>query len=245
MMTFYASFIAVSGFVLVHLLAVKLQFLDGTPRSIWLSIAGGVSVAYVFIHVLPELSAGQESVAQAWEGAPAFLEHHVYLIALLGLAVFYGLDRLALASRQRQRDAGTGDQTSSGVFWIHIGSFAIYNLLIGYLLLHREQPGWFSLAIFFVAMALHFIVTDHSLREHHKGAYLGIGRYILAAAVALGWMIGLMAEVSEAFIAALFAFLAGGVMLNVLKEELPEERQSRYWAFTVGVAAYAALLLAL
>lgn len=31
--------------------------------------------------------------------------------------------------------------------------------------------------------------------------------------------------------------------MNVLKEELPEERQSRFWAFALGAAAYAALLL--
>lgn len=33
--------------------------------------------------------------------------------------------------------------------------------------------------------------------------------------------------------------------LNVLKEELPEERQSRFWAFATGVVGCAALLLML
>lgn len=40
-----------------------------------------------------------------------------------------------------------------------------------------------------------------------------------------------------------FAFLAGGMILNVLKEELPEERESRFTAFLSGAAGYAALLL--
>ena len=43
---------------------------------------------------------------------------------------------------------------------------------------------------------------------------------------------------------ALFAFLAGGVVLNVMKEELPEERQSRFGAFLLGVAGYGGVLLA-
>lgn len=38
---------------LVHLLVGKLPFIDAVPRSRWLSIAGGVSVAYVFVHILP------------------------------------------------------------------------------------------------------------------------------------------------------------------------------------------------
>ena len=33
-------------------------------------------------------------------------------------------------------------------------------------------------------------------------------------------------------------------MLNVLKEELPRERESRFWAFALGAALYSALLLA-
>ena len=47
------------------------------------------------------------------------------------------------------------------------------------------------------------------------------------------------------WLAVLFAFLAGGVILNVIKEELPEEQESLFWAFALGAALYTALLLAL
>ncbi len=56
---------------------------------------------------------------------------------------------------------------------------------------------------------------------------------------------GLLTEIPEVAIAVLTAFLAGGVIMNVLKEELPEERQSRFWAFALGVALYTVILLAL
>ena len=46
-------------------------------------------------------------------------------------------------------------------------------------------------------------------------------------------------------LAVLFAFLAGGVILNVIKEELPEEQESLFWAFALGAALYTVLLLAL
>jgi hypothetical protein len=235
------ALLALAAFALVHLFSVKLRFLDGMPRSVWLSVAGGVSVAYVFVHVLPELDAGQAVIGDALGESLPYLEHHVYLIALAGLAIFYGLDRLALASRKRRPDPATG--TSPLVFWIHIGSFALYNGLIGYLLLHREQPTLLGLVLYAIAMGLHFVVTDHGLREHHRQAYLDTGRYLLVLAVAVGFALGVFVEVSAAGLAALFAFLAGGVILNVLKEELPQERESRYWAFAAGVAGYAALLL--
>lgn len=230
---------------LVHLFSGKLRFLDRTPRSIWLSVSGGVSVAYVFVHILPELSQAQETIKGTVGKALLFLEHHVYLLALLGLAVFYGLERAAKLSRQRNHNAGKGGITSSGVFWVHIVSFALYNALIGYLLLHREEPGIESLLFFFIAMALHFVVNDNGLREHHQHIYQKVGRWILAAAIICGWAIGLGTQLSETAIALLFAFLAGGVVLNVLKEELPEERQSRFWAFALGAGIYSALLVAL
>ena len=57
-------------------------------------------------------------------------------------------------------------------------------------------------------------------------------------------MVGLFFGVSEAAIAVLFGFLAGGVIIeNVLKEELPEDRESRIWALALGAAAYDAILL--
>ena len=94
-------------------------------------------------------------------------------------------------------------------------------------------------------MGLHFAVTDFGLREHHKDAYGRVGRWMIAAAVLLGWAIGFAGDVSEATLAMILAFLAGGVILNVLKEELPEERESRFWAFAFGAGAYATLLLML
>lgn len=234
-----------SGLALIHLFAGRLRFLRSTPRSWWLSIGSGVSVAYVFVHILPDLSEAQATLQADLDANIAFLEHHVYLVALLGLAVFYGLERAAKVSRQRNQDDGNGDVTSTGVFWIHIASFATYNALIGYLLLHREVSSLTSLIFFAGAMALHFLVNDNGLREHHKKMYDQPGRWILASAIIAGWVVGAGTELSQAAVAVLFAFLSGSVVLNVLKEELPEERESCFWAFAVGATGYAALLLAL
>ena len=235
--------LAAAALALVHLFAGGLTALAATPRSRWLSLAGGISVAYVFIHVLPELSAGQAAIEQT--GLLGFLEHHTYLMALLGLTVFYGLERAALRSRAAQRRAGAEDTPSAGVYWLHIGSFALYNALVGYLLVHREEPGLRSLARFTFALGVHFVVNDVGLRAHYARRYERGGRWLLAGSILVGWLVGVATELGAAAVALLFAFLAGGVLLNVLKEELPEERESRFWAFATGLGAYAALLLLL
>lgn len=229
----------------VHLFAGKLRFLDVIPRSRWLSMAGGVSVAYVFVHVLPDLSHARTTVERTIQRTALPPEGLVYLTALVGMTVFYGLERLAKTSRRANREREGQDRTTKGVFWVHSISFAVYNALIGYLLLHREVPGLRSLILFGLAMALHFLITDYGLRQDHKELYHNLGRWFLAAAVLLGWGVGRAAAIHAGGLALLFAFLAGGVVLNVLKEELPEERQSRFWAFALGAAGYAAVLLLL
>ena len=238
------SLALVAALAAVHLFSGRMRFLSASPRSRWLSAAGGVSVAYVFVHLLPDLAEDQETVREAVGETFTFLEYHVYLVALVGLVTFYGLERAAKASRgERRRRAGGEDSAGAGVFWLHVVSFALYNTLIGYLMLHREEPGVGSLALFAFAMGVHFVVNDFGLREDHKGAYERAGRWVLAAAVFAGWVVGLLFEVSEAALAVLFAFLAGGVVMNVLKEELPEERESRFWAFVLGANLYSAVLL--
>lgn len=152
----FAALIAALVLAAIHVLGGRLRFLEGVPRSRWLSAFAGVSVAYVFAHLLPELAQGQETIegrtgeGEADEPILGFLEHHVYLASLLGLAVFYGVEKHSLASR-------------------------------------RER----------VALAVHFLINDFGLREHHGAGYERVGRWLIAAAVLIGWMLGVATEISE------------------------------------------------
>lgn len=222
---------------LIHLYASKLKFLDTIPRSRWLSMASGVSVAYVFIHILPDLNEQQEVFAEL--EVLSFIEHHVYVMALIGLAVFYGLERGVTQSKKNS----DRNRAGTGIYWLHIISFALYNALIGYLLFHREESGIFSLFVYTVAMGLHFVVNDYGLNQDHQDAYRRNGRWILASAIVAGSLIGSASHISTAVISMLFSFLAGAIILNVLKEELPEERRSRFGAFAIGTIGYTMLLL--
>lgn len=234
------------SFVFIHLFAGKLQFLDTKPRHTWLSISGGIAVAYVFIHIFPELELAQDTMSQGGTFLP-FLEHHAYLVALLGLILFYGLEKSVSYAQLDPDITKKHDETttSAGFFWLHIVSFSIYNALIGYLLVHREEQNLKSLIFFSVAMGLHFLVNDFSLRRYHKNTYRRIGRWVVSVAILVGWFVGIATHINEAATAVLFAFLAGGMILNVLKEELPEERESRFWPFALGAVFYSVLLILL
>lgn len=229
---------------LVHLEAGKLRFLHVVPRSRWLSFGSGISVAYVFLHLLPELSRAQGPLRRAMDDHLSYLDHHGFALAAVGLATFYGLERLAELSRARSRRDKGEDVTTPGVFWLHIGSFAGYNVLIGYLLIEKV-PDTGRYLLFVLAIALHFLVNDYGLRQHHKESYHRIGRWVLAAAVVAGALIGCVTQVASMTRLVPFSFLAGGIIMNVLKEELPAERESRFWAFALGLVLYGSILIAL
>lgn len=230
-------------FALIHLEVGRLEVLGHIPRNRWLSFAGGVAVAYVFLHILPELSAHQEEFTEALGLTAVTAESLIYAMALVGLGTFYGVERAVKLSRERSQKKGQGSQTEESLLALHIGSFAVFNLLIGYLLLHREEFGLWSLALYFVAIGLHFLTSDFGMRADHEEVYDRMGRWVIAAAVIGGWALGVITQVPQLVVGLLFAFVSGGIVLNVLKEELPEERKSRFLPFAGGATLYAALTL--
>lgn len=248
--------LAATLLALVHFAAPALARLESGPRSRWLSIAGGVAVAYVFVHLLPELAAGQEHLSRVLRrdspsvGMPSgvlpgpLAGQHVYVLALAGLLAFYGLEKLAVsrahgATQTRVTEESSGEAPlTGGVFWVHLLAFAAYDMLIGYLLLHRPGDRGGSLAMFTVAMALHFLVADAALSKHYQRRYHECGRWVLAGAVLLGALAGTVADFGERFLVLGMAFLAGSIILNVLKDETPGDHGGRFWAFAAGAAVY-------
>ncbi|MFC6987777.1 hypothetical protein ACFQJD_01710 [Haloplanus sp. GCM10025708] len=224
---------------MVHLLASRVHSLGILPGRVWLSAGGGAAVAYVFVHILPELGRGHRVVGES-AMIGGILERYVYLVALIGFILFYGLEHLA--QRGISRETAT---INTWVFWVHIGSFGAYNALIGYLLVHRDVQRPVVLVLFAGAMGLHFLVTDHGLHKHFQELYHDVGRWLLSTAVLVGWAIGQMVPVSETQLRILFALLAGGVILNVMKEELPEHYDNRFKPFLAGATGYTLLLLSI
>jgi hypothetical protein len=210
-------------------------------RRRWVSAAAGVSVAYVFVDVLPELGAQHRAFLKVVGHEVLFAEQRIYALALVAFVTFYGLEHIVLASRERDQGAAeTG--VGGALYWLRIAGFATYSGLIGYLLVERAERGPVALAVYAFAMALHFLILDHTLAEGHGRFYGWTGRAVLAASVLVGWLLGAWTPLSEMVFARLFAVLAGGVVITTVTAELPGERRGRFWPFFLGAAGYAVLL---
>lgn len=230
------SFLLALLLSLVHLYGTRWKLLQVIPRSKWLSFGSGISVAYVFIHLLPELQKWQIEVVQ--KNDFKFFSNHLYLVALLGLIIFYGLEE-AVTKMKKNKES---EKNLPGIFWIHMGSFTIYNAIIGYLLLGEGEENTSSIVFFFIAMAFHFIVNDYALWIHYKRLYEKRGRWVATGGIFIGWLAGYIFEISELVVAILFSFVAGSILLNILKEEMPEAKESKFTFFVLGASIYTVML---
>ncbi|PZD97373.1 hypothetical protein DNH61_03230 [Paenibacillus sambharensis] len=223
---------------LIHILG-KIRLVSSMMSKSWvLSLSGGIAVSYVFIHILPELSHHEAVLKRSSVHWLEFVEKDAYLAGMTGLVLYYGLQRFVRGSRK-----GSPNYREARIFWIHTGSFAVYNGLIGYLLVDRFQSGdLMNLLLYFAAMGMHFLVNDHALHEHHRDKYNKYGRWLLALSVLIGWGCGIAFDIPDYALSLLFAFLSGAILVNVMKEELPHQKQSSVWAFFLGALVYTVLL---
>jgi len=235
----WAALASTGALVALHLLAPHLRRLPLVPERVSGSFAGGIAVSYVFLHLLPELAEGNEHLRAVFgekEPPTPLVELGIFAVGLLGLVLFYGLERLA--------DRGRGPADGAGAFWVHLGSYAVYNAVITYTLPTTYRTGTAFAVLFTLAMGLHFLLSDRGLEEHYGERFVRRGpRLVLAAALVLGWgLAALFAPTSAVTVSMLVAFLAGSVLLNVFKEELPSARNSSFGWFLAGALLYAALL---
>ena len=228
----------------VHIYAGTVSALHRRWHARTLSAAAGISVAYVFLELMPALAADQAVIEQDG-GLLPLVDRDVYVLALIGLAVSLWVETASRSSRRRQRRAGKPDVTGRRVFWLSVASYLIFNAATGYAVASPGDQAVEPLWMFALAMGLHTLVNDHSLVEHHGEKYRRIGRWLLVGGLVVGWSIGIApgTEIPEEVLAPVLAYLAGGFIMNTLRHELPDtDRETDVAAFAVAAAVYAAVL---
>jgi hypothetical protein len=216
-----------------HVLAAYLQSIHLTPRSRWLSFASGVSVAFVFLKLLPYLH----------DADAVFRNNGVHLLAYtLALAGLVGLYGLEVAVRRAPRKHGeNASGHPSSIFTLHLGAIAVYNAFLGILIVDQMKQPVSQQIFFLLALMLHSVVNDFALREHHQNEYRLFGRWVLAISVLVGWAGAALVDIPDIVKFGIMSMLVGAILLNVLKEELPADRESRFGAFFIGCIAFTVL----
>jgi hypothetical protein len=239
------SLIAVLLLAGIHAGAGAVRRIPDSVRPTVASAAAGISVAWVFLELLPSLTENQETVVGS--GLLPGMERHVYVAALLGLVISFWVETASRSSRRRSLDAGGEPVTSVETFWLSLAGFAVFNASIGYALADPADPAVSPFWIFVIAMGLHFVANDESLVENHGLRYERVGRWLLVGGLLAGWVIGAISrfDLDGAALALVLSLIAGGMIMNIIRHELPEtSRTVNVAAFALGALVLGVLVLA-
>jgi zinc transporter ZupT len=229
--------------IAAHLNIRKLTYFRTLHRKFWLSFFSGISVAYVFVHIFPELGKAQEYFYTTDFNFLHTLDYHAYLISLAGFLLFYGMEYFARKSYLTNIREKKSARVEDHIFWVHSFINISFNFMISYLIFDDEFPSQLGLILFFIAMLTHLMIMDYDSYGYNKELYQRYGRWIYICANLLGLFTAVIFDVSESIFLILFAFLGGGMILNVIKEELPEDKKSNYAGFLLGAIVYSAVLI--
>jgi uncharacterized membrane protein YeaQ/YmgE (transglycosylase-associated protein family) len=246
------AFLLAATHVLLHNIDIKIQRKSGWH---WLSIFSGISVSYVFLGLIPDIERYRYDLNRSSNLDEKVSGRFYALLILLGFTIFYCLEMFVKHYRKRKTRVEDDDPLSapldillpcekSGPLILHVSAFSVYGSAIAFLL--PKKMILFSVKnmfFYYAAMQAHYIIDDMSLHEHFGKKYDKYGRIPLVIATIGGWITGYFVEVSPGLVAGIAAGIAGGSIVNVLKEELPADTRGSIPLFLVGTIGYTLVLV--
>jgi hypothetical protein len=216
-----------------------LKWLGFGDRAV-ISFCAGMSAAYVFVHLMPELAEAREIFAASQSSVERYEGMSVYLFALLGFIVFYGLESL-----RTHLDEASAGQEARRDLQLHLAGFVSYVGLMAYLALRALDETPTSQALYAIAIFAHLLGINQEFRREHGALYDLRIRLILAGAAIAGWLIAFAIELPSQIITLLLAFVSGAVIMNSMIMELPTEKEGRFAPFLAGAVIYGLILVPL
>ncbi len=216
--------IALISLIAVHLFANRAHVLGWVWHRRFLSLASGLSFAYVFVDLLPALQKGEAVLKRTFDPLIPYLDKHTYLIALLGILFYYGIQP---------------KKSSLKPHWLSLSGYCLFNFFIGASLADSSNPEIQPLALFTLAIGMHYFVRDHLSGASKNRQVLSV----LILALASGYIISSTMKIPDPVTSIAISFIAGGILLNIFHNELPKTQKSTYGWFVFGALAYTLLLL--
>jgi zinc transporter ZupT len=195
-------------------------------------------LAYVFIHLLPELASGGRTISEAVNMhrylPTAMTESLLFLVTLVGVVIPYALNVISQQHPASRRWTGSA----------RLATFALINYLYAYSLPSLLTTGISYGVLFTVAISTHILLAERTLAREHPTAFRRRFRWIGCTALVVGSVqAAALHPVSDLTLALATAFVGGGLLISVFRQELPDTDHSRLGWFGTGLLGMTTLLL--
>jgi hypothetical protein len=190
----------------------------------FISASAGVSVAYIFLILLPEIYTGAMQVSRV-----------LFLSVLFGFGIFHLIEKYI-------RQNFTGPALRKEHKLIHSSTSFFYFFVVGFILVKLSQPSNpLPGILLFIPILLHIVIDSlprRTTNKHHL-------RAISASAPFIGSLFALVIDMGVAGNTALLGIVGGALLYTVVRESLPRERQGKPLYFLTGLLAYTVFILML
>jgi hypothetical protein len=202
------------------------------------SIAGGLALASIFIHMIPE---------RIHQGLKVFATGHFFLIQssalflfwiflwiLIGFCVGYGMEKIACTYTKNKRDQ------SLYLFIFHLS--VLISVLIASI---STFPGLVRMDVFALLIALSVLcfglfLEENTMQRHFSNFFNGFTRAILMISVVIGWALAMfvIGENPGLPTFAMQSAMIGYLIASVIKTEFDSlEEKAHFPTFLLSVGA--------
>ena len=192
----------------------------------WIPFTGGVAIGYVFLYLLPKLSDYTNSIrVDGVQGVWEILDYRVYIYGLAGFTFYYFVDQY--------RSHKEKDHLKPEI--LHGGGFFIYSMLCGYILANWSRPGLIPVLLAGSILTLHMLAVNYQVRKWNSRVFDNYFRWMFALALIIGWSVGAFLAIPKELEIIITGILAGGIITNIMNEELPDQEPHKIRPFIAGV----------
>ena len=206
------------------------------------SISGGLASGYVILLLIPEIKIFNEAIRDPFLDA--------YVLALLGLVIFKGLQhyclRLVNQKSSAQQEWGfiqAKVMARSLEFKVSCGVFCVYASLVLLTLPFQfgHLAGPVAKALYVITFALHLGFEMLGLFEQSEREFASLVPWTTGLSLTLAFVLAAANVLPSWLVISGMAFLAGIIMLQVFRTELPVASESSFFWFGFGTAIFVLL----
>lgn len=210
----------------VHFLGEELEERISGYREQIVSFTAGISIAYIFVQLLPEFHRIASEAGDA-----------IFVFPLLGFSSIHLLEKYLaksdISGKRMRRDYAE----------IHSGFLFLYHGAIGYLAASLIAESAVSGLLFFLPVFLHMAVSSFSVTELHEGfVRKGLVKIAVSIAPLLGVLTYTTGLITDQHFNPVFGTVIGMFFYIVIRDSIPEEDRGRPAEYLVGTIIYLAII---
>jgi zinc transporter ZupT len=224
-----ATYLAIAAATLIgiiHFFGSRISPKESRARYRVISFAAGVSIAYLFLDLLPK----------TYEAA-THLRQWVFVFLLIGFSIVHLSEKWIYQHHD-------GARLDTELNTVDSVAFFAYNFVVGIALLEKMRENLLEGALFLIPIALHAMLSMASMSNIHRSGRERLAvKIVLSGSALYGVLFGIVVTIPRVVDNILISLIAGVLLYIIVREFLPEKEKGQPAFFIAGLAVFVVLAM--